>query len=66
MTTTGKRYDKDFKLSAAKMVIERGRSTNSVVNTIEKTIMRRFCRSSAKLNKNACQRGIEPAKKIGE
>ncbi len=31
MTTTGKRYDKDYKL-----------------------------------NKNACRRGIEPAKKIGE
>jgi transposase len=30
MGTTGKRYDKDFKLGAVKMVIERGRSTNSV------------------------------------
>ena len=30
MTTTGKRYDKDFKLGAVKMVIERGRSAKSV------------------------------------
>lgn len=30
MATKGKRYDKDFKLGAAKMVLEKGRSVNSV------------------------------------
>jgi transposase len=30
MTTKGKRYDKDFKLGAVKMVLEKGRSINSV------------------------------------
>ncbi len=30
MVTTGKRYDKDFKLGAVKMVLEKGRSVNSV------------------------------------
>src|SRR5665647_2968734 len=30
MTTKGKRYDKDFKLGAVKMLLEKGRSINSV------------------------------------
>ncbi|WP_449241373.1 hypothetical protein [Desulfoscipio gibsoniae] len=66
MTTMGKRYDKDFKLSAATMTIAKNRCTNGVADNPWDSYDRRFCRGAVEFNKNDCRRGIELTKKIGE